>query len=80
MMVARDILLDRFRWVDGHTGVWRIFRDPLALRTRLGLNTLEAFGTLSGLYVNLAICVVGALSVVCASFPATLAYGLSGIV
>ena len=29
---ARDLLLDRFRWVDGHADVWRVFRDPLALR------------------------------------------------
>ncbi len=36
MSAARDILLDRFRWVDGHADVWRVFRDPVALRTVVG--------------------------------------------
>ena len=32
MIVVRDIVLDRFRWVDGHADVWRVFRDPIALQ------------------------------------------------
>lgn len=32
MIVARDIVLDRFRWVDGHADIWPLFRDPVALQ------------------------------------------------
>lgn len=28
---ARDLVLERFRWVNGHADVWAIFRDPEAL-------------------------------------------------
>jgi adenine phosphoribosyltransferase len=29
---AREVLLDRFAWVDGHADVWAVFRDADALR------------------------------------------------
>ncbi|TDQ00816.1 phosphoribosyltransferase family protein [Labedaea rhizosphaerae] len=29
---AREIVLDRFAWIDGHADVWAIFRDADALR------------------------------------------------
>lgn len=32
MSEARDALLHRFRWVDGHADVWSVFRDGPALR------------------------------------------------
>lgn len=32
MSDARAALLDRFRWVDGHADVWRVFRDAEAFR------------------------------------------------
>ncbi|MCX4746209.1 phosphoribosyltransferase family protein [Kitasatospora sp. NBC_01287] len=28
---ARDLLLEHFRWIDGHADVWSVFRDPVAL-------------------------------------------------
>ena len=28
---AKDLVLDRFRWVSGHADVWRVFRDAEAL-------------------------------------------------
>jgi adenine phosphoribosyltransferase len=28
---ARDLVLERFRWIDGHADVWAIFRDPVTL-------------------------------------------------
>ncbi|AUG80830.1 Phosphoribosyltransferase [Kitasatospora sp. MMS16-BH015] len=28
---ARTLVLEHFRWIDGHADVWRIFRDPTAL-------------------------------------------------
>jgi adenine phosphoribosyltransferase len=31
VMPARDLVLERFRWIDGHADVWRIFRDPVTL-------------------------------------------------
>lgn len=30
MSEARTLLLDRFRWIDGHADVWHIFRDAVA--------------------------------------------------
>ncbi len=30
--MAHDVVLDRFRWVDGHADIWPLFRDPVALR------------------------------------------------
>lgn len=33
---ARRLLLENFRWVSGHADVWRVFRDPAALRTVVG--------------------------------------------
>jgi adenine phosphoribosyltransferase len=32
MSAARDVVLDRFGWVDGHADVWATFRDGSALR------------------------------------------------
>jgi adenine phosphoribosyltransferase len=32
MTAARDVVLDRFAWVDGHADVWAVFRDANALR------------------------------------------------
>lgn len=29
---ARRLLLNEFAWVDGHADVWRVFRDPTALK------------------------------------------------
>jgi adenine phosphoribosyltransferase len=29
---AREVVLDRFAWIDGHADVWAIFRDADALR------------------------------------------------
>ncbi len=31
-MNVRDVVLDRFAWVDGHADVWAVFRDAEALR------------------------------------------------
>ncbi|MFF3626568.1 phosphoribosyltransferase family protein [Streptomyces sp. NPDC002164] len=28
---ARDLVLERFRWIDGHADVWAVFRDPVTL-------------------------------------------------
>ncbi|MGK4578615.1 phosphoribosyltransferase family protein [Kitasatospora sp. HPMI-4] len=30
-LFARDLLLENFRWIDGHADVWAIFRHPAAL-------------------------------------------------
>jgi adenine phosphoribosyltransferase len=30
---AKSLLLEHFRWVEGHADVWRVFRDATALRT-----------------------------------------------
>jgi adenine phosphoribosyltransferase len=30
-VTARDLALERFRWIDGHADVWAVFRDPVAL-------------------------------------------------
>lgn len=32
MSAARDVVLDRFAWIDGHADVWAAFRDGSALR------------------------------------------------
>lgn len=32
-VLARDLVLDRFAWIDGHADVWAVFRDAEALRT-----------------------------------------------
>jgi adenine phosphoribosyltransferase len=32
-MPARDLLLEHFRWIDGHADVWAVFRDAEALRS-----------------------------------------------
>jgi adenine phosphoribosyltransferase len=29
---ARDVVLERFAWIDGHANIWPIFRDGAALR------------------------------------------------
>lgn len=39
---ARDLVLSRFQWNDGHADVWRIFRDPDAL-ARVVAGLAEAF-------------------------------------
>lgn len=31
MSKARTLVLEHFRWIDGHADVWQIFRDPAAL-------------------------------------------------
>jgi len=31
--IARDVVLERFAWVDGHADIWPIFRDGAAFRT-----------------------------------------------
>ena len=31
-MLARELVLDRFAWIDGHADVWAVFRDAAALR------------------------------------------------
>ncbi|MEU4803800.1 phosphoribosyltransferase family protein [Actinosynnema sp. NPDC023587] len=31
-IVARDLLLERFRWVDGHSDMWPVFRDADAFK------------------------------------------------
>ncbi|MFF8919356.1 phosphoribosyltransferase [Streptomyces sp. NPDC015032] len=28
---ARGLVLERFRWIDGHADVWAVFRDPVTL-------------------------------------------------
>ncbi|MEU2674274.1 phosphoribosyltransferase [Streptomyces sp. NPDC007164] len=28
---AQDLVLERFRWIDGHADVWAVFRDPVTL-------------------------------------------------
>ena len=32
MLAGREVVLDRFAWIDGHADVWAIFRDADALR------------------------------------------------
>ena len=33
---SRELVLDRFAWIDGHADVWAIFRDAEALRVVVG--------------------------------------------